>query len=62
MKYIRKHRISGKEVYKFNNNYYYLEGENFIKIVELTDKQKMIMKIMHEHGTEINNNQFRTNN
>lgn len=53
MEYIVKDRINGKEIYKFNNKNYYLEGENFIKIEELPDKQKQILKIMHEHGIEI---------
>jgi hypothetical protein len=53
MEYIGKHRVNGKEIYKHNNKHYYLEGENFIKMEELTDKQKMMIKILHEHGTEI---------
>jgi hypothetical protein len=53
MEYIGKHGVSGKEIYKHNNKHYYLEGENFIKMEELTDEQKMMIKILHEHGTEI---------
>ena len=53
MKYVGKHKINGKEIYKFNNKHYYLKGENFIKMEELTNEEKQMLKILHEHGTEI---------
>jgi len=53
MEYVGKHKINSKEVYKYNNKHYYLEGENFIKAEELSEEQKMMIKIIHEQGTDI---------
>ena len=53
MKYVGKHKINGKEIYKFNNKHYYLKGENFIKMEELTNEEKQMLKILHEHGENL---------
>jgi glyoxylate utilization-related uncharacterized protein len=53
MEYIGKHKVNGKEVYKHNNNHYYLEDGNYIKMEELSAQQKEMIDILHKYGEEI---------
>ncbi len=47
MEFIGKHKVSGKEIYKFGSKHYTKEGDNFMVMDELTDEQKRMMKALH---------------
>lgn len=53
MEYIGIHKITGKEIYKFKDKHYCLEGEDFIKLEELPIEYKEIRELLHKEGIEL---------